>query len=612
MTSAGRLATMGTSPRAIRHHYDLSDDFFRIWLGPDMVYSCGWWEAGDGRDSLARAQHRKLDFFADRLGVRGGRVLDIGCGWGALLDRFVRVHGAASGAGLTLSPSQAGFAARRNVAGVSYLLQNWTDHEPAEPYDAVTCIEATEHFASETLTPDEKVEVYRAFFERAASWLRPGGRMGLQLICLDNVGHAGSRAGRGPFADLILNDIFPESMPASLSELALGWETHFELEEFHDHPRHYQRTFRAWTLAYREQEALAQELVGPEACRAYARYFAVGEAVFRLREHSLYRVILTKRPEPKTWAVTVRPSDIPAPADGGGGPSGASAAAVRSHYDVSNSFYELWLGPSMMYSSGMWAGAETPADLGRAQQRKIDFFAARVLPGPGPSRVLDVGCGWGWNLRRLAEAHRVTAATGLTLSQAQLDYLTGHPVPGAGIRLEDWNDHDPAEPYDAIFSFGAFEHFARDGTTGPQRIATYRRFFRSCMEWLAPGGRLALETIAHDGAPDTDAPLGRGPLGDFVLSLYPESLCPHLGEIVLGFEPFFEVETLRSDPADFARTCRVWLTALREHEREAVAIVGEQVVRQFRRYLASSEIQFRTRIITNYRLVLHRRPGVRV
>ena len=70
MTSSQRLAAMGTSRRAIRHHYDLSDDFFRIWLGPDMVYSCGWWEAGDDRDSLAQAQHRKLDFFADRLGGR--------------------------------------------------------------------------------------------------------------------------------------------------------------------------------------------------------------------------------------------------------------------------------------------------------------------------------------------------------------------------------------------------------------------------------------------------------------------------------------------------------------------------------------------------------------
>ncbi len=170
MTSSGRLAAMGTSPGAIMHHYDLSDDFFRIWLGQEMVYSCGWWAAADGHDSLARAQRRKLDFFADRLGAAGARVLDVGCGWGALLERFVRVHGAASGVGLTLSPAQADYAARRSVPGVSYRLQNWTDHQPDEPYDAVTCIEATEHFASDALSQDEKVEVYRGFFERP----RPG------------------------------------------------------------------------------------------------------------------------------------------------------------------------------------------------------------------------------------------------------------------------------------------------------------------------------------------------------------------------------------------------------------------------------------------------------
>jgi cyclopropane-fatty-acyl-phospholipid synthase len=401
-------------------------------------------------------------------------------------------------------------------------------------------------------------------------------------------------------------------MPASLSELVLGWETHFELEKFLDHPQHYRRTFRAWALAYREQDALARALVGPDLCRTYERYFAAGEAIFRLREHSLYRVILTKRPEPKTWAVTTRPSDVPDALDQDGRPSGASADAIRSHYDVSNSFYELWLGPSMTYSSAMWENASDQSDLEQAHRRKTDFFATKALAGSGPRRVLDVGCGWGGTLRWLAEAYQVTDAVGLTLSAAQRDYLTEHPVPGAEIRLEDWNDHRPDVPYDAIFSFGAFEHFARDGSTGPQRIAAYRRFFGSCMEWLAPGGRLALETIAHDGAPDTDAPRGRGPLGDFVLSLFPESLCPHLAEVVLGFEPFFELEELRSDPADFARTFRAWLIALREREDEARAMVGEQVLRAFQRYLAASEIQFRTRALTNYRLVLHRRPGVRV
>src|SRR5436189_20887 len=79
---------------------------------------------------------------------------------------------------------------------------------------------------------EAKVEVYRRFFERAASWLAPDGRLGLQLICLDNVGHEGSRPGRGPVTDVILDDIFPEAMSPSFSELAMGWETWFRLDTF--------------------------------------------------------------------------------------------------------------------------------------------------------------------------------------------------------------------------------------------------------------------------------------------------------------------------------------------------------------------------------------------
>ena len=120
-----------------------------------------------------------------------------------------------------------------------------------------------------------------------------------------------------------------------------------------------------------------------------------------------------------------------------------------------------------------------------------------------------------------------------------------------------------------------------------------------------------METIFYDDAPDTPAPRGRGPIADQVLGLYPESTCPHLAEIILGFEPWFEVELLRSDPGDFARTCRAWLTGLRDHEREAAAIAGDLAARQFRRYLAASEIQFRARVVTNYRVVLRRRPEAR-
>jgi cyclopropane-fatty-acyl-phospholipid synthase len=200
---------------------------------------------------------------------------------------------------------------------------------------------------------------------------------------------------------------------------------------------------------------------------------------------------------------------------------------------------------------------------------------------------------------------------GLTLSERQHEFISSDPVPGAEIRVEGWEDYRPAERFDAIFSFGAFEHFARDGMSAPQRVARYRQFFARCHTWLQPDGRLALETIAHDDAPDTAAPLGRGPLGDSVLELFPESLCPQLSEVVLGFEPWFEVEVLRSDAADFARTFRAWQVALRRNEAAATAAAGSDKVQRFRRYLAASEIQFRDGTLTNLRLVLHRRAEVK-
>ena len=111
---------------------------------------------------------------------------------------------------------------------------------------------------------DNKVDVYREFFESASSWLRPGGRVGLQLICLDGVGEQASRLGQTAVGDLIGRDVFPESMPASLAEMVLGWETQFRLVAFLDSTRDYARTFRAWALAHRSRRAEAERLVGSE------------------------------------------------------------------------------------------------------------------------------------------------------------------------------------------------------------------------------------------------------------------------------------------------------------------------------------------------------------
>jgi cyclopropane-fatty-acyl-phospholipid synthase len=263
----------------------------------------------------------------------------------------------------------------------------------------------------------------------------------------------------------------------------------------------------------------------------------------------------------------------------------------------------------MMYSSGLWDAGDPP-DLDAATTRKIDYFAQHTLRDPA-SRVLDVGCGWGGTLRHLVSTYGLTDAIGLTLSDRQREFVAGRPLAGVSVRSLGWESFHPDEPFDAIFSFGAFEHFARDGMSAPQRVARYREFFARCYEWLRPDGRMALETIVHDGAPDTAGPRGRGPLGDSVLALFPESLCPHLCEVVLAFEPEFEVEIVRTDAADFARTFRAWQVALRTHEQAATAASDPDTVRRFRRYLAACEVQFRDGTLTNLRLVLHRRAALK-
>jgi cyclopropane-fatty-acyl-phospholipid synthase len=88
-------------------------------------------------------------------------------------------------------------------------------------------------------------------------------------------------------------------------------------------------------------------------------------------------------------------------------------------------------------------------------------------------------------------------------------------------------------------------------------------------------------------------------------------LCPHFSEIVLGFEPWFEVEVLEPAAADFARTMKLWAHNLRSRRAEAVALVGDETVRKFWQYLVASDIQFRLNVITNYRVVLRHRPAPR-
>jgi cyclopropane-fatty-acyl-phospholipid synthase len=303
------LAELGTSGQAIRAHYDLDNRLFSLFLDTSLGYSSGMWRHDDDAvppsagtvDTVDSAQERKVDWFAGQLAITGGtRLLDIGCGWGGPLARLVQAHGLVDAVGLTLSPAQAGYARSRGLPGVEIAVESWQAHVPKGRYDTIVSFEAFEHFARDGLSRDRKVAVYSAFFERCAGWLDEGGRLGLQTVCFENTGESAARPGRGPLADFLRTEIFPEATPGHLSEIAVSWEPVFELDLLTSEPRDHARTYRAWLLRLRENRASIEALVGRERYRQFWQYLAATEALFRTREWSVYRIILTKRRRRKT------------------------------------------------------------------------------------------------------------------------------------------------------------------------------------------------------------------------------------------------------------------------------------------------------------------------
>ncbi|MBF6542577.1 SAM-dependent methyltransferase [Nocardia brasiliensis] len=281
---------------------------------------------------------------------------------------------------------------------------------------------------------------------------------------------------------------------------------------------------------------------------------------------------------------------------------GASPTAIQHHYDAGNDFYRLWLDPSMTYSCAMWAAEDDTLE--RAQQRKHDYLATRTR-AVGAGRVLDVGFGWGAMVRRLLDTHGVGHVTGLTLSAAQVAATSAWADERCDLRLENWTDHRSAQPYDAIVSIGAMEHFANLGMSRERKIAAYRQFFASCRDWLVPGGRLGLQTIVrgHDSAADWAIQREMIRVNRWI---FPESEVPWLAEVCAASEGLLEVVSVRNDAADYARTCQVWLDRLLADRERAVDLVGPATAERYERYLRVSIEVFRRKHAGLARIVFER------
>ena len=255
-------------------------------------------------------------------------------------------------------------------------------------------------------------------------------------------------------------------------------------------------------------------------------------------------------------------------------------AAVSHHYDVSNDFYRIILGPSLTYSCAVFTADDTTLE--QAQANKYELVARKLGLREG-MRLLDVGCGWGGMVLHAAQHHGVQAV-GVTVSTRQVD-LASKRVADAGlagqveVRNQDYRFISDG-PYDAISSIGMFEH------VGEAKLAEY---FGRLYSLLRPGGRLLNHGISRP--PGGKARFSRGGFIDHYV--FPDGELHEVGRVVsIMQEAGFEVRHVESLREHYAKTLRHWVANLEADWDKAVTLVGEARARIWRLYMAGSAMNF--------------------
>ncbi|WP_328339573.1 cyclopropane-fatty-acyl-phospholipid synthase family protein [Streptomyces violaceus] len=269
--------------------------------------------------------------------------------------------------------------------------------------------------------------------------------------------------------------------------------------------------------------------------------------------------------------------------------------AISHHYDVGNDFYEIVLGPSMVYSCAYWKSPDSPdspdSTLEQAQHDKLELVCRKLGLRPG-QRLLDVGCGWGSMAIHAAREHGVSVV-GVTLSQEQAAYARKRVADEGltdriGIRVQDYRDVRDG-PYDAISSIGMAEHVGAD---------RYLEYAADLYDLLKPGGRLLNHQIAR--RPQRDETTYE--INPFINSyVFPGGELQPVGITVTQLERAgFEVRDVESIREHYALTLRRWVTRLEADWKRAVQLTGPGRARVWRLYMAACAVAFeRNRIGVN-------------
>lgn len=270
--------------RAIAHHYDVSNDFYALFLDPLMVYTCAYYRDSDGK--LEQAQQDKFDLVCRKLRLKPGEtMLDIGCGWGSL-SVWAAQHYAVRAHGITLSRAQAEWAAariqREGLTGrclVEY--RDWRDLPAVARYDKIAAVGIIEHVG---------IANYAAFFGRVRAMLNDGG------LYLNHGIHHEFHWKRTSQTDFLLRHVFPNGDLSGLTETATemeraGWEV-LDVENLR---LHYARTCRHWVERLRARADEARAIVGERTYRTWLLYLTCSAVAFQAGSIGLYQVLVRKQ-----------------------------------------------------------------------------------------------------------------------------------------------------------------------------------------------------------------------------------------------------------------------------------------------------------------------------
>ena len=275
----GRRHSPERDARSVRHHYDVSNDFFALFLDASMTYSCAFFSRAPDPASLESAQEAKLELTCRKLELQAGqRVLDVGCGWGSFAIHAASRHGVRV-TGITLSPAQADLARRRVAeAGLAEQVEiRLADYRQlaGERFDAVASIGMVEHVGA------QQIDAYAA---RLAAQLRPGG-------VLLNHGIARLRVGdpeAGPFSERY---VFPDAAPLHLSRVQAALEaTGLETDHVEGFRADYAETLTHWMRRLDDRRDEAVRLAGRERLRVWRLYLRAARHGFRSGFTSIYQV----------------------------------------------------------------------------------------------------------------------------------------------------------------------------------------------------------------------------------------------------------------------------------------------------------------------------------